>query len=241
MTIDAVLLGAGTTGGAPTTGGTSVAGDRFAIAIAYDAGASISSVVDSKGNSYSAVGTPQADGNGGLLAWYFSPGGAAGASHTCTVSFSGSPFPSISFYRIPDGASSAHGGSAQGQDSGGQPFTLATGTLPSGNWLALAACSNNTGSDGAYSANASTPTATLLHSEGTVSSFWTHGVSKMLSSGTSAVTPSFNRSGTAGGTSGMAILVLAELLGGGGGGGGSADTTTVRTLPMLPPRLGVRR
>lgn len=244
MTIDAILLGAGTGAGssATTTAGTSVAGDRFGVKVAWDAGASVSSVVDSKLNTYTAVGTPQADGNGGLSQWFFSPGGNAGASHTITVTCSTTAFPSVSAYRIPDGAASPHAGSAQGQDSGGQPFTLATGSLPAGNWLALAGCSNNTGSDGAYSANASTPTATLLHSEGTVSSFWTHGVSKMLSSGSSAVTPSFNRSGTAGGTSAMAILVLAELLGGGGGGGGgSADTTTVMTLPMLPPRLGVRR
>lgn len=242
MAIDALLLGAGTSGTntATTTAGTSVAGDRFGAKVAWDATASITSVTDNKGNTYTGVGTPQADGNGGLCQWFFSPGGNAGASHTVTVLCSATAYISVSAYRIPDGAASAHAASAQGQDTGGQPFTLNSGTPPSGNWLLLAGCSNNTGSDGAYSANASTPTATLLHSEGTVSSFWTHGVSKMLSSGASAVTPSFNRSGTAGGTSGMAILVVAELLGGGGG-GGSADTTTVMTLPMLPPRIGVRR
>ncbi len=214
MAITATLLGSGTTGGSPTSGGTSTSGARFAIAIAWDAGQTITSVVDSKGNSYSAVGTPQADGQGGLCQWYFSAGGSSGSSHTATVSFSGSAFPSISFYQITDGASSAHSGSAQGQDSGGQPFVLTSGTMPSGNWAALALCSNNTGSDGAYSANASTPTFTLLHSEGTVSSFWTHGVSWASSSGAGAVTPSFNRSGTAGSTTGMAILVIEESAGG---------------------------
>lgn len=216
MAITFTLLGSGTTGGSPTSGGTSTSGARFAVAIAWDAGQTISSVVDSQGNSYSAVGTAQADGNGGLCQWYFSAGGSSGASHTATVSFSGSAFPSISFYQITDGASSAHSGSAQGQDSGGQPFTLTSGTMPSGNWSAGAIASNNTGSDGAYSANASTPTFTLLHSEGTVSSFWTHGVSWASSSGTGAVTPSFNRSGTAGGTSGMAIIVIEESISGGG-------------------------
>lgn len=216
MAITFTLLGSGTTGGSPTSGGTSTSGARFAVAIAWDAGQTISSVVDSKGNSYSAVGTPQADGNGGLSQWYFSAGGSSGASHTATVSFSGSAFPSISFYQCTDGASAAHSGSAQGQDSGGQPFVLTSGTMPAGNWGALALCSNNTGSDGAYTANASTPTFTLLHSEGTVASFWTHGVSSTTSSGTGAVTPSFNRSGTAGGTTGMAILVIEESISGGG-------------------------
>ena len=220
MTINATLLSAGASGGssATTSGATSTSGARFAVCVAWDAGISISSVSDNKGNSYSAVGTAQADGNGGLLQWYYSAGGSAGASHTVTVSLSGTGYPSVSHYQLTDAETSAHSGSARGQDSGGQPFTLASGTLPTGNWAVLAACSNNTGSDGAYSANASTPTATLLHSEGTVSSYWTHGVSRMLSSGSSAVTPSFNRSGTAGGTSGMAILAVAELIGGGGGG-----------------------
>ena len=227
MAVTWTLLGSGTTGGSPTSSGTSTSGARFAVAVAWDAGQTITSVVDSKGNSYSAVGTPQADGQGGLCQWYFSAGGSAGASHTATVSFSGSAFPSISFYQITDGASSAHSGSAQGQDSGGQPFVLTSGTMPSGNWSAGAICSNNTGSDGAYSANASTPTFTLLHSEGTVASFWTHGVSWASSSGTGAVTPSFNRSGTAGGTSGMAILVVEESI----AGGGPAITTTGSATP----------
>ena len=228
MAVTWTLLGSGTTGGSPTSSGTSTSGARFAVAVAWDAGQTITSVVDSKGNSYSAVGTPQADGQGGLCQWYFSAGGSAGASHTATVSFSGSAFPSISFYQITDGASSAHSGSAQGQDSGGQPFVLTSGTMPSGNWSAGAICSNNTGSDGAYSANASTPTFTLLHSEGTVSSFWTHGVSWTSSSGTGAVTPSFNRSGTAGSTSGMAILVIEESI----AGGGPAITTTSSATPV---------
>lgn len=215
MAIAVSLLGAGTSSGstATTASGTSTSGARLALCIAWDAGQTISSVSDSKGNSYSAVGTAQADGQGGLIQWYFSAGGTTGSSHTATVNFSGSAFPSISLYQITDGASTAHSGSAQTQDSGGQPLLVTTGTNPSGNWAALAGCSNNTGSDGAYSANASTPTFTLLHSEGTVSSFWTHGVSSTTSSGTGAVTASFNRSGTSGTTSGMAILVVEESVG----------------------------
>lgn len=218
MAITVTLLSAGTSAGssAVTAGATSTNGARFAVCVAWDAGQTISSVTDSKSNSYSAVGTAQADGNGGLLQWYYSAGGSAGASHTATVTCSGSAFLSISHYQITDGASTSHSGSAQGQDSGGQPFVQTTGTMPSGNWAALAGCSNNTGSDGAYSANASTPTFTLLHSEGTVSTLWTHGVSSTTSSGATAVTPSFNRSGTGGGTSALAILVVEESVGGGG-------------------------
>lgn len=215
MAITWTLLSAGTSSGSSVTtaGASSTSGARFAIAAAWDAGQTASTYVDSKGNTYTPIGSAQADGNGGLVQWFYSPGGSSGAGHTATMTFSGSAFPSISHYEGVDSSSTTHSGSAQGQDSGGQPFVLTSGTMPSGNWAALALCSNNTGSDGAYSANASTPTFTLLHSEGTVSSFWTHGVSWTSSSGTGAVTPSFNRSGTAGGTSALAILVIEESVG----------------------------
>lgn len=232
MAITITLLSAGTSSGssAVTAGASSTSGARFAIAIAWDAGQTISTVSDSKGNTYSAVGTAQADGNGGLCQWYYSAGGSAGASHTATVTFSGAAFPSISHYQITDGASTEHSGSSQAQDAGGQPFLVTSDAMPSGNWGALALCSNNTGSDGAYSANASTPTFTLLHSEGTVASFWTHGVSSTTSSGTGAVTPSFNRANTAGGTTGMAILVVEESL------GGSPETTYIMVTQGMRPR-----
>lgn len=198
-----------TTSSGTTTGG---ANTVFAVCIAWDASTSISSVTDSKSNTYTARGSTQADGNGGNLRWYTSSAGTGGSSHTVTVNFSGSAFPSVSFYEI-TGADTTIQQATQTQDSGGQPFTITSGALVAGNWVMLAACSNNTGSTGAYSANASTPTFTLLHTEGDVSNYWTHGVSDSISSGTGAVTPSFNRSGTAGGTSGMSLIAYQESSG----------------------------
>ena len=212
----ATLIGSGasssstvTTSSGTTTGG---ANTVFAVAIAWDASVTISSVSDSKSNSYTAQGSIQADGNGGNLRWYTCAAGTGGTSHTVTVNFSGTAYPSISFYEF-TGVDTTLQQASQGQDSGGQPFTITTGAMPSGNWILLAACSNNTGSTGAYTANSSTPTMTLLHSEGDVSNYWTHGVGRMTSSGTGTVTPSFNRSGTAGGTSALSFIVFSESSG----------------------------
>lgn len=226
MAINAVLIGVGT-GNSPvaTSSATTTTGSNFAICVAWDNTANISSVADSNSNSYTAQGTDQLDGNGGRLRWYVCLNGTGGATHSATVTFSGTPYASVSFYEISGADTSAVQQATQTQDSGGQPFTITSGVLPSGNWCLLAAASNNTGSDGAYTANASTPTATLLHSEGTTASFWTHGVSRMLSSGTSAVTPSFNRSGTAGGTSAMALIAFTE-----GAAGSSSITPSAGSL-----------
>lgn len=226
MAINAVLIGVGT-GNSPvaTSSATTTTGSNFAICVAWDNTSNVSSVADSNGNSYTAQGTDQLDGNGGRLRWYVCLNGTGGATHSATVTFSGTPAASVSFYEISGADTSAVQQAAQAQDSGGQPFTITSGALPAGNWCLLAAASNNTGSDGAYTANASTPTATLLHSEGTTASFWTHGVSRMLSSGTTAVTPSFNRSGTAGGTSAMALIAFTE-------GAGNTITPTVGALVL---------
>lgn len=228
MAINATLVGAGTsaTSSVSSSSGTTTTGSNFAICIAWDNGANVSASnpTDSKSNTYTSAGSEQLDGNGGRLRWFYCLNGTGGATHSASCNFSATAFASISLYEITGSDTSAIQQATQAQDSGGQPFTITSGALSSGNWCLLAAASNNTGSDGAYTANASTPTATLLHSEGTVSSFWTHGVSVMLSSGTSAVTPSFNRSGTSGGTSAMSLIVFNE--------------TTDSTAPVLTSPTG---
>jgi hypothetical protein len=112
---------------------------------------------------------------------------------------------------------------------------MATGGLAQAAEVVLVAASNNTGSDGAYSVNASTPSGSLLYSQGTVSSYWTHGVAKYLPSSTSSFDPSFNRSGTSGGTSAISIISIKETAGGGG------DTTITPGAGALAVVGGVPR
>lgn len=214
MAISHSVMGTGrsSTSTATTSSATSTAGATFAVCCAWDASTTPGglAITDNKSNTWSTLGSPQADGNGGYIQWYYSFTGLGGSGHTFTCTALATAFPTISAHQILQAGTSLGSGAAQGQDSGGQPFVLTSGTLPSGNWLLLAGCINVTGSNGDYSANSSTPTMTLVTTESDISNYWTHGTGVMQSSGSTAVTPSFGRSGTAGGTSGLALIVFAE-------------------------------
>lgn len=193
-----------------TSSGTTSNGSAFAFVAAWDNTTEFNAISDTKGNTWTAVGTEQLDGTGARLRWWVALTGLGGAGHTVTWSSLATSFCTGSLYEITGVDLAAIQQATNSQDASGQPFQHTSGANGSGNWLALCACSNNTGSDGAYSADATSPAFTLLHSEGTVSSFWTHGVSAAVSSGTGAVTPSFSRSGTAGTTSAMSYIAFNE-------------------------------
>lgn len=237
MAIDATLVvgESNASSSLTTTAQTTTNGRKFALCVSWDAGQTITGGVpsDSKSNTWSALGSQQADGNGGLLRWFITTTSLGGSSHTFTVAFSGTAYPTVSVYELTDAGDVDI--QTQSQDSGGQPFTMASGGLAQAAEVVLVAVSNNTGSDGAYSVNASTPTGSLLYSQGTVSSYWTHGVAKYLPSSTSSFNPSFNRSGTSGGTSAISIISIKEAAGGGG------DTTITPDAGALAVVGGVPR
>lgn len=212
MAIDATLVvgEANASSSLTTTAQTTTNGRKFALCVSWDAGQTITGGVpsDSKSNTWSALGSQQADGNGCLLRWFITSTTLGGSSHTFTVAFSGTAYPTVSVYELTDAGDVDI--QTQSQDSGGNPITMATGALAQAAEVVLAAASNHTGSDGAYSVNASTPTGSLLYSNGSVSANWTHGVAKYLPSNTSSFDPSFNRSGTSGGTSAISIISIKE-------------------------------
>ncbi|MBP7548657.1 MAG: fibronectin type III domain-containing protein [Gemmatimonadaceae bacterium] len=216
MAIDATLVvgEANASSSLTTTAQTTTDGRKFALCVSWDAGQTITGGVpsDSKSNTWSALGSQQADGNGGLLRWFITTTALGGSSHTFTVAFSGTAYPTVSVYELTDAGDVDI--QTQSQDGGGPPFTMATGALAQAAEVVLAAASNNRDSDGAYSVNASTPTGSLLYSQSTVSSYWTHGVAKYLPSNTSSFSPSLNRSGTSGGTSAISIISIKEAAGG---------------------------
>lgn len=221
MACDAVLIGTrgnsvGSAANVSTVAGTSsVSGSSFALCVSWDGSTTISgTITDSKGNTYTAVGTPQGDWTStwGVLQWFYCQGGTGGTSHSVTVNFAGSAFATADLYEV----TSANGAPvydsaafAQLQDAA-SPYTVTTGTLTNATSVVLAACAANRGANGAYS----TSNFTLLSQEPTVSSYWTHGVGKLVVSATTAVTPSFtvlNRSETAA----MAVISFYEPAGGG--------------------------
>lgn len=206
MACDAALVGAlgsSASNTVTTTAGTTAAsGSSFALLVSWDGTVSISgTITDSKGNSYTAVGTPQADWTStwGLSQWFYCENGAGGASHSVTVNFTGTAYPVAHLIEI----TSANGAplydsaaAAQIQDAA-SPYTVTSGTLTSATSVVLSGCGANRGADGAYSSS----NFTVLSQEPAVSSFWTSGAAKLVVSATTAVTPSWtvlNRSETAG-------------------------------------------
>lgn len=206
MACDAVLVGArGTSSGSSVTttaGTTATSGSSFALLVSWDETVSISgTITDSKSNVYTAVGTPQGDWTStwGTSQWFYCENGTGGTSHSVTVNFTGTAFPTAHLIEV----TSANGApvfdtaaDAQVQDAA-SPYTVTSGTLTNATSVVLSGCGANRGADGAYSSS----NFTVLSQEPAVSSFWTSGAAKLVVSATTAVTPSWtvlNRSETAG-------------------------------------------
>lgn len=206
MACDAVLVGARGTSASntvtTTAGNTAASGSSFALLVSWDESVSVSgTITDNKSNNYTAVGTPQGDWTSawGVSQWFYCENGAGGTSHTVTVNFTGTAFPTAHLIEV----TSANGApifdtaaDAQVQDAA-SPYTVTSGTLTDATSVVLSGCGANRGADGAYSSS----NFTVLSQEPAVSSFWTSGAGKLVVSATTAVTPSWtvlNRSETAG-------------------------------------------
>ncbi len=239
MALTAALVGTrGTTGGSSvTTGsGTSAASATFAALVSYDATAgTITTAGDNKGNTYTAVGTAQTDGAGGLLRWYVCENGVGGTGHTFTFTTSGNNFGVAHLVQITSDSGGIPrldigGGSAQGQDTVGQPWdTVSTGTLNYANEVILGAvgCNSNGGSTAAYACS----NMTMLSSEGNCSSFWTSGVAAANQAGTASFTPSFTKTDAGGATgAGLSHITFREETSGNGNAAGATITVTTSLI-----------
>ena len=194
MAIAAALIGArGTTatGTVTTTSGTSTGGTNsvFYLVVSYDPGVTVSTVGDSKSNTYSLVGSVVT--GRGRLARYRCIGGTGGASHTATITFSGNSFAVLSLVEVTGADASPADISTSVVDTT-SPYTLASGALAQANEVVLAAIESNTGDNGAYSESSG---FTILSQESDMGNFWTHAVASKVVASTSSVTASFTRSG----------------------------------------------
>mgnify|MGYP000859794868 CR=1 FL=1 len=194
MAIAATLIGArGTTSTATvtTTGGTSTGGANsvFYLVVSYDPGVTVSTVADSKSNTYSLVGSVVT--GRGRLARYRCIGGTGGASHTATITFSGASFAVLSLVEVTGADVSPVDISTSAVDTT-SPYTIASGTLAQAAEVVLAAIESNTGINGAYSESSG---FTILSQESDIGNFWTHAVAAKVVASTSSITASFTRSG----------------------------------------------
>lgn len=239
MAADARKVGSGaSSSNTVTTGsGTSTAsGSTFLLFVAWDNGVNISSVSDSKGNTYTALGTEQLDGAGGRSRVYRCINGTGGSSHTATANFSGTAFPTLHLIECTgvDTSSpidivtqaSGTGGSA------GISSTINTGTLSTANQVVVGFAAMNSRSTGTYSSS----TLTMISQEDDITNYWTSGVAKTVVTATTSVACTFS-AGNNNGLSGLWAVTLKEST---GGGGGSTELPPFTMPPMIPP-MGARR
>lgn len=220
MSLSASLVGTrGTgTGNTATTGSgtSSTANVTFAALVSWDVTAgTITTRTDNKGNTYTPVGTPQADTIGGQLQWFVCQNGTGGTGHTFTFTTANPSYPTVHLIQIVSTVTyPVLDRTVQGQDTVGLPWdALATGTLTQAIELILGGCAGQGGAAAYTSGN-----GTILSQEPDVSSYWTSAVSLHAVTSTASYSPSFSKSDAGGSTkAGLAHITFYEAAGGGGG------------------------
>lgn len=169
---------------------TQSSGATFLIAVSWGSTAiNISSVSDSKSNTYTICGSVQNIATHHRLALYRCENGTGGATHTATVAFSGTAFPVLHFIQCTGVLTSSYdsAATAQGTDAS-TPWTVTSGSFAQANNVVITLC----GCDGEVgSSNYSSSNTTILSEELDSFNYYASAVSKLVISSTSAVTPSF--------------------------------------------------
>lgn len=182
---------------------TQASGSTFVVDVVFDAGTTVSSITDSKSNTYSQQGTTQT--NSSLImksARYICVNGTGGSSHTWTVTCSGAgAVPSVFGTEIKGGLTSGivdvH---VQGNDEN-SPFSVASGTLAQANEYALSFFASYP-SEPPTASHAVTGDGFVMIQETTdCGTSWVGAVGGVKVSATTSVTPQWTETKTTAATS----------------------------------------
>lgn len=213
--VDAVLVGTKTSGvsGPLVSGaGTTTTGSTFIVCLSFDNGVTVSSVTDSKSNTYTLIGSAQVSaGVTHKKALYRCENGTGGASHTATAAFSGDPAGTIYLVEVTGAATASFDQTAQGTDTE-SPYTLTLPTLSQADEVIVTLFGTQSGGTLSYASS----NTTLIGTESNGDAYWSSCVSKVVVSSTSAFSPSFT-----GGNIDTALIAGTFKATGGGGGGAS--------------------
>lgn len=190
MAIDAVLVGKGTTTTTPitTASGTTTTGSTFVVAIALHSSRTIDSVTDNKGNTYTEVDSQIASSILGARMFYCA-NGTGGAGHVATVAISGgAAWATGHLIEITGAATASFDTFAKAVSLEPQPYVVTTPTLAQAASVVITICATNFGADLTYSSG---NTTILSQQTATTGPIWPNAVSKLVTSATTAVTPSF--------------------------------------------------
>lgn len=208
MAIGVALVGTRgtTTGSSVVTGsGTSTggSGNHGLLLISYDPGVTISSVVDSKSNTWTLQGSVLT--NFGRQAAYVSLNYTGGTGHTVTVNFSGSAFAVAHHINITGATSTTPIDKDTNATDTARPVQIASGVLSQAAEAVIVFCEDNDLA-GTVDYTDATATLTILSSEPDVATYWTSGVGYKITSATTDTTYQLQRQ-SAGSSSSIIRLI----------------------------------
>jgi hypothetical protein len=188
--------GTGASGSATTNSVTSAAsGSTFVVFCQFTPGQTFTSITDSKSNSYTQIGTEEA--NGGLVGrLYYTANGTGGSGHTASCATSASDLAVYLLEITGAQAASLDSGSVNDIFDNTSPFTVTSGTLAQAAELVVAAIGTDSGSNPATLAESSGFTIQEKLEDGTT--VWPGGIATKIVSATTALTPSFTQTGATG-------------------------------------------
>lgn len=197
---------------------TAASGSSFLVYVSTDLNATVSSIQDSKSNSYSQVGTTLTNflGFGVNACVYLCTNGTGGSGHTATANLSASADGEIYFVEILNGATASIVdalSSAFWNDDSATPFT--SNNVVTANATDLLLAFTITGSSSGTETLTWGNSFTQVVADGSALRF-TGGIAKRLVTSTGTYTSSFTAAGA--GTTEAATAVIALKDGSGGGG-----------------------
>lgn len=179
-----------------TTGvATQAFGSTFVIGLVWDVGASFTSVVDSKGNTYTIIGAEvDPAGTGAHARFYRCENGIGGAAHTATLNISGAVSLEILFLEI-TGATAASFDLGNGNMDVATPYTSPAISTTQAAEMLVSYLVGTSGSNPATHAESTGFTIQAAAEETNGASFWTGCLATRIVAATASYSSSFTESG----------------------------------------------
>lgn len=176
---------------------TQATGSTFVVGVIWATGASFTSFVDNKSNTYTQIGVDRevtaADGT--HCRWYRCENGAGGAGHTATLTISAAVALSVFFLEI-TGAATASFDQQNSQTDAASPFTSASITTTQAAEMLVSYIVGNSGSNPATNAESTGFTIQAGAEETNGASFWTGCIATRIVAATGTYNSSFTETGS---------------------------------------------
>ena len=177
-------------------------GSTFIVDVIFDSSTTVSSIADSKSNTYSLQGTTITNNPGTMkAARYICVNGTGGATHNATVTCSGAAAtPSIFLTEIVGGLTSGIVDVHTTANDDSSPFTVASGTLAQSNEYVLSLFASYTSTPPTCSHSVTGDSFTKLQETTDFGTSWVGAIGGVKVAATTSVTPSWTETNTSAGT-----------------------------------------